>query len=122
LRLWGYSGVCPPGNHESYGNDVNLRKRRRGGPHRWQYVHEREDGIFTAGSQTDGKAKEGPEMEKPAEKGDIDLNRVFTDNDRDLNRLFPDLSLKRFLKEIDENKREVRTFLKGLEIEDEGGE
>lgn len=59
-------------------------------------------------------------MEKLGEKGDIDLNQVFTDNGRDLNRLFPDLSLKRFLKEIEENKREVRTFLEALEVEDEG--
>jgi len=59
-------------------------------------------------------------MENLGEKGDIDLNQVFTNNGRDLNRLFPDLSLKRFLKEIEENKREVRTFLKALEFEDEG--
>ncbi len=59
-------------------------------------------------------------MEKLGEKGDIDLNQVFTDNGRDLNRLFPDLSLKRFLKEIEENKREVKTFLEALEVEDEG--
>jgi hypothetical protein len=62
----------------------------------------------------------GPEMENLGEKGDIDLNQVFTNNGRDLNRLFSDLSLKRFLKEIEENKREVRTFLKALEFEDEG--
>jgi hypothetical protein len=56
------------------------------------------------------------------EKGDIDLNRVFTENDRDLNQLFPDISLKKFLKEVEENKKEIKTFLKALEIEDEGGE
>jgi hypothetical protein len=61
-------------------------------------------------------------MEKPAEKEDIDLNQVFRDNGRDLNRLFPILSLKSFLKEIEENKREVRTFLKTLEVEGEGDE
>lgn len=59
-------------------------------------------------------------MGKFADKGDIDLNQVFVGNERDLNRLFPDLSLKRFLKEIEQRKREVRTFLKDLEIEDEG--
>ena len=62
----------------------------------------------------------GSEMEEVGVKGDIDLDQVFTDNGRDLNRLFPDLSLKRFLKEIEENKREVRAFLKALEVEDEG--
>ncbi len=59
-------------------------------------------------------------MDKFADKGDIDLNQVFVGNERDLNRLFPDFSLKRFLKEIEQRKREVRTFLKDLEIEDEG--
>lgn len=59
-------------------------------------------------------------MENLGEKGDIDLNQVFTNNGRDLNQLFPDLSLKRFLKEIEGNKREVRAFLKALEVEDEG--
>ncbi len=59
-------------------------------------------------------------MGKFADIGDIDLNQVFVGNERDLNRLFPDLSLKRFLKEIEQRKREVRTFLKDLEIEDEG--
>lgn len=59
-------------------------------------------------------------MGKLGEKGDIDLNQVFTNNGRDLNQLFPDLSLKRFLKEIEGNKREVRAFLKALEVEDEG--
>jgi hypothetical protein len=59
-------------------------------------------------------------MDKISEGGDIDLNQVFMRNGRDLNRLFPDLSLKRFLKEIEQHKREVRTFLEALEIEDEG--
>jgi len=59
-------------------------------------------------------------MDKISEEGDIDLNQVFMRNGRDLNRLFPDLSLKRFLKEIEQHKREVRTFLEALEIEDEG--
>jgi hypothetical protein len=59
-------------------------------------------------------------MGKLADIGDIDLNQVFIGNERDLNRLFPDVSLKRFLKEIEQHKREVRMFLKALEIEDEG--
>lgn len=66
--------------------------------------------------------RDGSEIGKFAEKEDIDLNKVFTDNRRDLNRLFPDFSLKRLLKEIEENKREVRAFLKALKVEDEGNE
>jgi hypothetical protein len=61
----------------------------------------------------------GLEMGKLADKKDIDLNQVFIGNERDLNRLFPDPSLKRLLKEIEQHKREVRIFLKALEIEDE---
>ena len=59
-------------------------------------------------------------MGEVEEKGDINLNRIFSDRSRDLNRLFPESSLKRFLKEIEENKREVESFLKALEVEDEG--
>jgi hypothetical protein len=59
-------------------------------------------------------------MGKISEEGDIDLNQLFRGKGRDLNRLFPDLSLKRFLKEIEQHKKDVRTFLEGLETEDEG--
>lgn len=59
-------------------------------------------------------------MEEVGEKGDINLNRIFSDRRRDLNRLFPESSLRRFLKEIEENKREVESFLKVLEVEDVG--
>jgi hypothetical protein len=59
-------------------------------------------------------------MEKLVDKGDIDLNEVFVGNGRDLNRIFPDITLKRFLKDIERHKREVRMFLKSLEFEDEG--
>ncbi len=60
-------------------------------------------------------------MDKLVDKGDIDLNEVFVGNGRDLNRIFPDISLKRFLKDIEQHKREVRMFLKSLEFEDGGG-
>jgi hypothetical protein len=59
-------------------------------------------------------------MDKLVDKGDIDLNEVFVGNGRDLNRIFPDITLKRFLKDIEQHKREVRMFLKSLEFEDEG--
>jgi hypothetical protein len=65
------------------------------------------------------RGRGGLEMGKLDDKKDIDLNQVFIGNERDLNRLFPDPSLKRLLKEIEQHKREVRTFLKALEIEDE---
>jgi hypothetical protein len=59
-------------------------------------------------------------MGKISEEEDIDLNQLFRGKGRDLNRLFPDLSLKSFLKEIEQHKKDVRTFLEGLETEDEG--
>jgi hypothetical protein len=58
-------------------------------------------------------------MEKPGDGGEIDLNQVFSDDGRDLNVLFPDLPMRRFLKEIEQQRKEVRTFLSALEIEDE---
>ena len=61
-------------------------------------------------------------MEKPDERGDIDLNQVFTGDGRDLNSLFPDPPMRRFLKEIEQQKKEVKTFLEGLEIGDEESE
>lgn len=58
-------------------------------------------------------------MEKPDDGGAIDLNQVFRDDGRDLNVLFPDLPMRRFLKEIEQQRKEVRKFLSALEIEDE---
>jgi len=58
-------------------------------------------------------------MEKPDERGDIDLNQVFTGDGRDLNSLFPDPPMRRFLKEIEQQRKEVRKFLSALEIDDE---
>ena len=58
-------------------------------------------------------------MEKPGDGGEIDLNQVFRDDGRDLNVLFPDLPMRRFLKEIEQQRKEVRTFPSDLEIEDE---
>jgi len=66
------------------------------------------------------KQREGLGAEKPEETGDVDLRQVFPESGRDLNRLFTDPSLKRFLKEVEENKREVRAFLTVLEGERNG--
>lgn len=77
---------------------------------------------LAAGKGVVGGRKGELKMGEFEEKGDIDLNRVFTDNGRDLNQLFPDISLKKFLKEVEENKKEIKTFLKALEVENEGGE
>ena len=109
--------------NKSYGDDIDLGRRGGGGPRIGQCIRQKEDSVSAAGSEIDGlNWLRRESMAKPAEKGDINLNHVFTDNGRDLNRLFPDLSLKRFLKEIEENKEEVRTFLKALEVDDEGDE
>jgi hypothetical protein len=77
---------------------------------------------LAAGKGVVGGRKGELKMGEFEEKGDIDLNRVFTENGRDLNQLFPDISLKKFLKEVEENKKEIETFLKALEVEDEGDE
>ena len=77
---------------------------------------------LAAGRGVVGERKGELKMGEYEEKGDIDLNRVFMENGRDLNQLFPDTSLKKFLKDVEENKKEIKTFLKALEVEDEGDE
>ncbi len=48
----------------------------------------------------------------------VDLNVLFTEEERDLNRLFTDSRIRRFLKDVRKNQRDVERFLKRLEIDD----
>jgi hypothetical protein len=44
----------------------------------------------------------------------VDLNRVFQEEGRDLNSMFPDGEMRKFLKQVDENRRSNQRFLKGM--------
>jgi hypothetical protein len=57
--------------------------------------------------------------ESASDEAPVDLNVLFTEEKRDLNRLFPDTRLRRFLKDVRKNQRDVERFLKRLEIDDD---
>ena len=44
----------------------------------------------------------------------VDLNRVFHEQERDLNSMFPDGEMRKFLKQVDKNRRSNQRFLKGM--------
>jgi hypothetical protein len=44
----------------------------------------------------------------------VDLNRVFNEEERDLNSMFPDGEMRKFLKQVDKNRRSNQRFLKGM--------
>ena len=44
----------------------------------------------------------------------VDLNRVFNEGERDLNSMFPDGEMRKFLKQVDKNRRSNQRFLKGM--------
>ena len=44
----------------------------------------------------------------------VDLNRVFQEEGRDLNCMFPDGEMRKFLKQVDKNRRSNQRFLKGM--------
>jgi len=44
----------------------------------------------------------------------VDLNRVFNEKERDLNSMFPDGEMRKFLKQVEKNRRGNQRFLKGM--------
>jgi len=44
----------------------------------------------------------------------VDLNRVFQEEGRDLNSMFPDGEMRKFLRQVDKNRRSNQRFLKGM--------
>ena len=63
------------------------------------------------------KVEEGEKVEgeEPEAKVDpVDLNRVFKEDERDLNSMFPDGEMRKFLKQVDKNKRSNERFLQGI--------
>ncbi|UCG14143.1 MAG: hypothetical protein JSU72_06670 [Deltaproteobacteria bacterium] len=63
--------------------------------------------------------------ETEVEKDTVDLNRVFGEVDFDLNSMFPDGEMKKFLRQVNKNRRSNERFLEGFKRdtmweEDEG--
>jgi hypothetical protein len=44
----------------------------------------------------------------------VDLKKVFNEEERDLNSMFPDREMRKFLKQVDKNRRSNQRFLKGM--------
>ena len=47
----------------------------------------------------------------------VDLNRVFREEERDLNSMFPDGEMRKFLRQVNKNRRSNERFLEGIKRE-----
>ena len=64
----------------------------------------------------DEKEVEKVEDKEPeSEEDSVDLNRVFKQEERDLNSMFPDGEMRKFLRQIDKNRRSNERFLEGID-------
>jgi hypothetical protein len=54
------------------------------------------------------------ESSQSAERA-VDLNRVFREEERDLNSMFPDGEMRKFLRQVDKNRRSNERFLEGID-------
>lgn len=52
--------------------------------------------------------------ENDSEAEAVDLNRVFKEKERDLNSMFPDGEMRKFLRQINKNRRGNERFLEGI--------
>jgi hypothetical protein len=61
------------------------------------------------------QVKEVEQGETETEEEKVDLNRVFREVERDLNSMFPDGEMRKFLKQLNKNRRGNERFLEGIE-------
>ena len=57
------------------------------------------------------------EEETETEADKVDLNRVFQEAERDLKSMFPDGEMRKFLRQVNKNRRSNERFLKGIKSE-----
>lgn len=58
--------------------------------------------------------EEAEQEESESAVDPLDLNRLFNEEERDLNSMFPDGEMRKFLKQVDKNRRSNQRFLKGM--------
>ena len=75
----------------------------------------------TSGDES-SSMKEGNSLEKHLDEQTIDLNELFPDADTDLNNLFPDDEVKRLLKNIIKNKKDMGLIKERLATENKTSE
>jgi hypothetical protein len=63
------------------------------------------------------QVKDAEQEEIESQEDEVDLNRVFKEDDLDLNTMFPDGEMKKFLRQLDKNRRGNERFLKGMDKE-----
>ena len=61
------------------------------------------------------QVKEVEQGETETEEEKVDLNRVFREVERDLNSMFPDGEMRKFLKQLNKNRRGNERFLEVIE-------
>jgi hypothetical protein len=64
------------------------------------------------GKKEEVEETEQAESQSPADT--VDLNTVFNEEEQDLNSMFPDREMRKFLKQVDKNRRSNQRFLKGM--------
>ena len=69
-----------------------------------------------SGDESPSMQEETP-LEKHLDEQTIDLNELFPDADTDLNNLFPDYEVKRLLKKIMKNKKDMGLIKERLATE-----
>ena len=62
-----------------------------------------------------------PQSELPFPEQEIDLNAVFPNEESDLNDLFPDEEIRRLLKKVQRNKKDLHTMTDRFTDEDWDG-
>jgi len=60
------------------------------------------------------QVEEAEQEESESAVDPVDLNRLFNEEDQDLNSMFPDGEMRKFLKQVDKNRRSNQRFLKGM--------
>ena len=60
------------------------------------------------------QAQEVEQEQSESAADPVDLNRVFQEEERDLNSMFPDGEMRKFLRQVDKNRRSNQRFLTGM--------
>jgi hypothetical protein len=73
-----------------------------------------EENMETEQVEKKEEVEETEQAESQSAAETVDLNRVFNEEERDLNSMFPDREMRKFLKQVDKNRRSNQRFLKGM--------
>ena len=69
----------------------------------------------TGDQEVPGKEAASEEEAPPSSAEEIDLNRIFPEVETNLNALFPDQEMKRLLKKVQKNKKDLTALRERFE-------